>query len=107
MVDSVNPGDDGYATSTAAAATVNNTGGQITTEDLTTAAGAEYSLVLTNANIKAKSVVLVSVAPGTNTTAGLVVAEVIPANGSATIKIKNTHASAALNGTIVISFFVA
>lgn len=106
MADSVNPGDDGIATSTAAAATVNHSGGVVTTEALTTAAGAEYSLALTNNVIKAGSIVLASVQSGTNTTVGLVVAEVTPAAGSCTIKVKNTHASSALNGTIKISFFV-
>lgn len=106
MTDSVNPGDDGFATSTAAAATIDHTGGVITTEALTTAAGAIYSMVLTNNCIHANSVVIASVASGSNTTPGLVVSEVAPAEGSATIKIMNSNASVALNGTIKISFFV-
>jgi hypothetical protein len=99
------PGDQASATSTAAAATINHFGGVITTEALVTAAGAMYTFALTNSLITAKSVVMVSVASGTNTTAGLMVSEVIPAAGSASIKIKNTNAGA-LNGTLVISFMV-
>ena len=99
-------GDADTATSTAAAAEINHTAGVITTEALTTAAGAEYTMTLTNDLIRADSVVMASVASGTNTTAGLVVAEVTPAAGSCTIKVKNTHASSALDGTIVISFAV-
>lgn len=99
------PGDQGKATSTAAAATINNVGGVITTEALVTATGVQYAFVLTNTLITASSLVFVSVKNGTNTTLGLVVNEVTPAAGSATIRIKNTNAGA-LNGTIVISFIV-
>jgi hypothetical protein len=99
------PGDQGSATSTAAAATINHVGGVITTEALATATGVEYSFALTNTLIKATSLVFVSVYNGTNTTAGLTVCEVTPAAGSCNIKIKNTNAGA-LNGTIVISFIV-
>jgi hypothetical protein len=98
-------GDFGTGTSTAAAATVNNASGSITTESLATAAGAFYTFVLTNGLITAQSVIAVTVASGTNTTAGLMVSEVVPAAGSATIKIKNTNAGA-LNGTIVINYAV-
>jgi hypothetical protein len=98
-------GDFGTGTSTAAAATVNNASGSITTESLATAAGAFYTFVLTNGLITTQSVVMVSVASGTNTTAGLMLSEVVPAAGSATIKIKNTNAGA-LNGTIVINYSV-
>ena len=99
------PGDDQDGTSTAAAATINHASGQIVTESLATAAGAFYTFVLTNNLVTADSVVMVSVYSGTNTTAGLMVSEVIPAAGQVTIKIKNTNASA-LNGTIVITFNV-
>lgn len=105
MASDNHPGDQGVAVSTAAAATVNNVGGVITTEALATATGVQYSFTLTNTLIKANSLVFVSVKNGTNTTLGLAVNEVTPAAGSAVIKIKNTNAGA-LNGTIVISFIV-
>lgn len=105
MPTGVNPGDDATATSTAAAATVNHTGGFITTESLSTAAAGIYTFTLTNANIMASSVVLVSAGNGTNTTQGLSVIGVTPAAGSCVILIKNVNASA-LNGTIVIGFAV-
>ena len=99
------PGDQGVAVSTVAAATLKNVGGLITTEALVTAAGVQYSFVLTNPLITAKSLVFVTVNNGTNTTLGLAVNEVIPGAGTCTIKIKNTNAGA-LNGTIVIGFMV-
>lgn len=105
----INPGDEGSATSTAHAATINSNGGQITTESLTTAHAAEYTMTVTDANISAASVVVASVANAAasgNTTAPISVAEITPAAGSCTINILNGHASAALNGKIVISYAI-
>lgn len=92
------------AAATAGAATLNTQKGKITSEALTTAAGADYTLTLTDSAITAASLILCSVANGTNTTEGLAVNRVQPGAGSAVIHIRNTHASAALNGTIVIGF---
>jgi hypothetical protein len=101
----LHPGDKGTGVSTAAAATLNNCAGTITTEALATVAAAFYTFVLTNSLIQADSVVMVSVSSGTNTTQGLLVHEVTPVAGSATIKIKN-NAAVALNGTIIIAYHV-
>lgn len=98
--------DNGTASATAGAATLSKVVGKVTSEALTTAAGADYTLTLTNTKIAAADLVFVSVANGTNTTEGLAVNRVQPAAGSCVIKIRNTHASAALNGTIVVSYFV-
>lgn len=95
------------AAATSGAATLNAKSGKITTEALTTAQNAIYTLTLTNSAIKAADIVLVSVANGTNTQGSPVVTRVQPAAGSATILVANLHASAqALNGTLVISFMV-
>lgn len=102
----VNPGDDGFATSTAGAATINHTGGVITTEALSTAAAATYTMTLTNNDIAANSAVMVSIGNGTNSAGAPVVTTVTPAAGSVVIVIKNVHASAALNGTLTIAFAV-
>lgn len=96
----------GAGTSTAGAATVNTQTGQITTEALSTAAGATYSFTLTNALIKVASIVLVTVGKGTATAGTPVVAWVTPAAGSAVIILQNIHASAALNGTVTLNFTV-
>lgn len=104
MPTGVNPGDNGSGVSTAGAVTINHSGGSITTESLTTAAGADYTFVLTNALIAPDSVPLFSVGSGTNTTLPFYVHSVTLGSGTATIKIRNGHASAAFNGTLKIWF---
>lgn len=94
------------ATATAGAATLHTWAGTITSEALTTAAGADYTLTLTNARIAATSVVLATADNGTNTTEGLAINRVTPGSGSCVILVRNTHASGALNGTIKINFYV-
>ena len=94
------------ASATAGAATLNKHQGVITSEALTTAAGADYTLTLTNSAIAATDIVLASVQTGTNTTVGLAVHEVTPGAGQVVIKVRNAHASSALDGTIKVSFVV-
>ena len=95
----------GTATATAGAATLNNRFGRVTSEALTTAQNAVYTLTITNSAITADDLVMVSVANGTNTQGTPTVTRVQPAAGSLVILISNLHASAqALNGTIVVSF---
>jgi hypothetical protein len=103
---SVNPGDHGSATSTAGAATVHHTGGTITTEALTTAAGADYSFTLTCNNVLDGSAPLFSVGNGSNTTVPYYVHSVQVTAGQVTFKIRNAHATVALNGTLVIYFAI-
>lgn len=91
------------ATAVAGAATLNKASGKITTEALTTAAGATYTLTLTNSQIAAADTVFASVDNGTNTTPDATVTRVTPGAGTVVILVKNTSASA-LNGTLVISF---
>lgn len=99
-------GTPGTATASAGAATLNQNTGTVTSESLTTAAAANYTLTLTNNKITTGSLVLCNVTEGTNTTVGTKLWTVTPGSGSATIVVKNTHASAALNGTIKVTFFV-
>jgi len=96
----------GTATSTANAATVNTQIGVITTEALTTAAGATYTMTLTNSLIQSGSIVNVNVGKGTATAGMPVVAWVTPATGTCVIILQNIHATDALNGTIKIAFSV-
>lgn len=98
--------DSGTASATAGAATLNKQSGTITSEALTTAAAGDYTLTLTNSVVTAASRVFVSLDNGTNTTAPVYVHRVTPAAGSVVILCRNGHASAALNGTIKINFFV-
>jgi hypothetical protein len=94
------------ATATAGAATLNQPSGKITTEALSTAAGATYTLTITDSQIAATDIVFASPAWGTNSAGETGIIRVTPGAGSVVIIVKNTHASAALNGTIVVSFAV-
>jgi len=95
----------GTATATAGAATLNAQTGKVTSEALVTAQNAIYTLTLTNNQIAAADIVLVSVANGTNTQGTPTVTRVQPAAGQIVVLISNLHASAqALNGTLVVSF---
>jgi hypothetical protein len=93
------------ATAVAGAATLNKSSGVVTSEALTTAAGADYTLTLTNSTIAAADVVLASVqltsAGGTPT-----IASVTPAAGSVVIVVQNIHASAAFAAAIKVAFAV-
>lgn len=99
-------GDRGTATASAGAATLNKMCGTITSEALTTAAGADYTLTLTNTVIAATSLVFVSLDNGTNTTTPIYVRLVTPSAGSVAIVVRNAHGASALNGTIKVNFLV-
>lgn len=102
---SISP-DTGTATAVAGAATLNKVTGKITSEALTTAAGATYVLTVTNSEVEAADLVFASADYGTSTAGTLAVADVRPDNGEIVIVVQNIHAANAVNGTIVISFFV-
>jgi hypothetical protein len=94
------------ATATAGAATLNNQSGAVTSESLTTAAGAAYALTLTNDRVVgANTVVFAAVANGSNTAGSPVVSTIKTAAGSVVISIQNAGA-AAFNGTLVIKYTV-
>ena len=94
------------ATAVAGAATLNEFTGTVTSEALTTAAGSEYTLALTNSKIEASSIVLASVTNGTNNQGVLCLIRAGATAGGALIVVRNIHASQALNGTIKIAFLV-
>lgn len=94
------------ASATSGAATLNQPSGVITSEALTTAAAATYTLTLTCANIAATDIVQCTLGNGTNTAGAPVINTVTPAAGSVVIVVKNVHASAALNGTLIFMFNV-
>jgi hypothetical protein len=98
--------DSGTATAAGGAATLNKMAGVITTEDLTTAAGSNYVLTLTNSVVGPNDIVMVSVDEGTNTAGLPAVAKVNPASTELIVTIRNIHASAAFNGTLRINFVV-
>ena len=86
------------------AATLTKSAGVVTTEALTTAAGANYTLTLMNAAVAAADQVFVSVANGTNTAGLPLVARVQPSAGSLVVVVRNADASAAFNGTLKLAF---
>lgn len=98
--------DTGTATAVAGAATLSKLSGKITSESLTTAAGAIYTLTITNTKITAASIVGASLDLGTNSAGDPVISTVTPGAGTLVIKVVNRHASAALNGTLKISYAV-
>lgn len=85
---------------------LNKGSGKLTSEALTTAGLADYTLTLTDNVIASTDIVLCSVTNGTNTQGTIGMGAVTPGNGSATLVVHNLHATQALNGTIVISFVV-
>jgi hypothetical protein len=97
----------GTGTASSAAVTINDYAGIVTSESLTTAQNAFYTLTLTNSKIAAGDLVFASVQDGTNTQGTPMIGQIKPAAGSCTIEVINKHASAeAFNGTIKIAFFV-
>lgn len=74
--------------------------------DVNSAAGATYTLTLTNNKIAASSVLLVTVSYGSATTGFPIVTGITPGSGSATIVITNAHPSAAFNGSLKIGVMV-
>lgn len=102
----VSLGDNGTASATAGAATLNKQVGVITSEALTTAGGAAYTLTLTDSEVAATSRVFVSVGNGTNTTANYFLESVTEGSGSVVIVVRNNTVATALNGTLKIKFLV-
>jgi hypothetical protein len=94
------------ATATAGAATLSKTSGKVTSEALTTAAAATYTLTITNTRVVAVDQAFVSVANVTNSAGSPQVQSVTPGAGSLVVVIRNAHATEAFNGTLRISFFV-
>jgi len=91
-------------TSTAGAATSSTTSGSIITEALTTAAGATYTMTLTNTLVTAAGApLLVDIRSGSNTTPGMTLTSVTNGSGSSVFVFTNQGA-AALNGTMVIGW---
>jgi hypothetical protein len=90
------------ATGTSNASTANGERVIITTEALTTAAGATFTETITDSSVAAASLATCSVALGSATTGMPVVTTTTPGAGSLVVIIQNIHASAALNGTIKI-----
>lgn len=95
-------------TAAAGAATLNANGViEVTTEALTTAQDAVYTLTLTNNRIFSNSAVFASLKNGSNTQGTPLIQSITEADGSVVIKVINKHASAeALNGTLKLKLLI-
>jgi len=93
-------------TAVAGAVTVAGNAGKITTEALTTAGLAAYTLTITNTNITAADIPWISFALGSSTAGTPVLGRVTPGAGTIVVVIQNVHATVALNGTLVISYML-
>lgn len=91
-------------TAVAGAATAHGEVGTITTEPLTTAAGATYTLTLNNSYMGPKSHVVASVANGTNAQGDPSLGTVAESEFGVVITVVNRHASQAFNGTLKIKY---
>lgn len=99
--------DTGTKTVTASggAATLNKSAGIVTSEALTTAAGSDYTLTLTNSQIAAGDQAFVSV--DSNGSTGLPLAySVKTTSNTLTVIVRNIHASVAFNAAIKIAFAI-
>lgn len=94
------------ATAVAGAVTLNNYSGTITTESLTTAAAANYTLTITDNRIAANDIAFASIAGGTNSQGSPSIIRVTPGAGSLVVVVTNSHATLALNGNLRIAFAV-
>ncbi len=95
------------ATAVAGAATLNSVAGVVTTETLSTAQGADYTLTLTNAEAAAGQAVVFSIDNGTNSAGSPVALRATPSAGQIVFVVRNLHGSAvALNGTLKISYAI-
>lgn len=96
---------NGTGTCSSNAVTINAACGVITTESLTTAAGASQAITLTNNYIASTDMLFVHQNGGTST-AGTLEIKSVPGSGTATITLTNRHAANAFNGTFILAFLV-
>lgn len=97
--------DSATATLSSHAATITKWAAVITTEALTTAAGASQAFALTLTGVAAGDLVFVQHRAGTST-GGTPVFRATTSTNTVTVTVDNKHASAALDGTLIFSVLV-
>lgn len=95
----------GAVTLSSNAGTLNARAGKITSEALTTAAGAAVTFTITNSEVAATDIILCTRQGGTSDE-GTPEYTVTAGAGSFTILLENRHASAAFDGTFIFGFLV-
>lgn len=93
-------------TEAANAVTASAQSGVITTSSLTTAAASSYAITWTNTFISATSSIQLTLMGGTNTVKNITL-EATAGAGTSTLTIYNNSAATALDGTILIGYFIA
>lgn len=94
------------ANATAGKAVAHGEAALITTEALSQAAGATYTLTVGNSQIMPSSIIIPVISNGSNTQGDPSLATVTVSLGKAVINIINRHASQALNGTLQIALLI-
>lgn len=95
----------GSGTTSSFAITINKAAGVITTESLTTAAGATQAVTLTDSKIRVGDMIQCTVDP--NGSAGTpICANVTVSAGQAVFLIQNIHSATALNAAVKIYFMI-
>lgn len=97
--------ETGAVTLSTNAGTLSKMAGKITSEALTTAAGAAETFTITNTLVEATDIIIVTRNGGTSDE-GTPEFTVNPGAGSFTIVLENRHASAAFDGTFIFGFLV-
>lgn len=95
----------GTATLVSNAATITDYATQVTSEALTTAAGASQAFVLTFTGLTTADLAFVQYAGGTNTRRNLKFMAVVTAN-TVTVTMYNTEPTNAVNGTVIFNVLV-
>lgn len=97
--------DSATATLTSNAVTVTKYAGQITSEALTTAAGASQAFVITLSGAAATDLVFIQKAGGTNTRKNYSY-EAIMTSNTLTVTLYNTEPTNAINGTLIFNYWI-
>lgn len=97
--------DSSTATLVSNAATITKYACQVTSESLTTAAGASQAFVLTLTGVAATDLAFVQHAGGTNTRAGILYKAICTTN-TVTVTVTNVTVTDSVNGTLIFNVWV-
>lgn len=97
--------DSATATLSSHAATITKWSAVITTEALTTAAGASQAFVITKTGVAAGDLAFVTRSGGTSA-GGTPIFKAVCTTDTVTVTVDNKHASAALDGTLIFNLII-
>lgn len=109
----IKPGGVGYGTGAGGsgtcssnAVTINAMCGVVTTESLTTAAGAEQDITVTNSYVKSTDGLIITIAGYSGAGSPIAAPVAITDGTSFVFRITNLHASNALNAALTVNFHI-